>query len=520
MANEQPQQSPFINNSYLNGKPFKFQIYFWNHDGRVMKLLPGSIDELVIENNIYRWYHSGHIIFRNTKDVWERSTKKIIDKQEIDTLPYRFRNDGRDYIYIELDIPAEDDIKSSLSLDNEVHTIKLMFSVTEVGDVVSNEGEKYKKINFWDYRQQILSETNLCWATPHALKRQANNGLFKSTYLVDEPDVSLYTGDSIKDVITEALKTEKTTPQFEDDFSRGGEKIFYNSPTDSKAYDDISYILSLHTHDTNTKEPCILRCDRYTDKWSLLPISEFFKRAYIPADDGAGLPGEMCRDRFLIADESMINSEQPAFSNQARTSHFKTAMNNFWVPENTINTFEFHEASCIDCADIHNTSVVHLHNIGNKQFNVHLEESDIVNTREYIQKTVFSTMLGGEGGVFPSFVLNRTKTENRTYKSFSTPVATKCRESLEGRNRIIMDAILHGNMMKFNASGMPSRQAGVFIAVDRQGGFNDNEFDDKILGYHLTVSVKHIIKGSNYTNEIMTVKPYRWKDANFNEEQR
>lgn len=519
MSVNNPEPSPFIANSYLNGEPFKYQVYFWNSDDRVMRINTGAIKELVLDDNILEWYHSGHIIFTNTKDVFERVTKKYSQGNEVDVVPYRFRNDGRDYIFIEIDVPVEDDIKSNLSLNNEVFTIKLTFSATQVEDVIMDDGEKCKKIYFWDYRQQIFAERNLCWSSPLALKRQTNIGIFKSLYLVDEPEASVYTGDAIKDIITESLKTTKTTPKFEKDFSRGGEKFFYTSPTDSKAYDDLIYILKHHVHDTESMQPCILRCNRFTDEWSLLPIGEYYKRVHTPTDDGPGFPGPMLRDKFYIADESQPPpGENVVLTNKARTSPHHTALNNFWIPQNTINSFEFYESSNLDCMDVFNTSIVSMYEGKNKQFNIHQHDSDIENVRKYMKDTVFSTLLAGDGGADPSFVLNQTKIQNKSYKSFFSPVATKCRENLEGRNRIIMDGIMRGNTLKFTARGMPSRQAGMFISVDRRGGFNENEFDDKILGYHLTVSVRHIIKNSSYSNEIISVKPYRWQSGNFNEE--
>jgi len=517
-AGSQPSTSPLVTNNYLNGEPFKYQVFFWNNDGRTTKLLPGAIEELVLEDNICWWYHSGHVLFRNTKDCFERASLKYIAGEPIDLAPYRFRNDGRDYIFIELDVPVEDDIQSTLSLNNHVFTIRMNFAVTQVEDVIGSDGQKLKKVYFWDYRQQLLAEKNICWSSPLALKRQSNTGIFKSLYLVDEPEASLYTGDCIKDIITETLKTPTTTPVFEDDFSKGGEKLFYTSPTDSKAYDDLAYVLSLHTHDTETMEPCLLRCDRFTDKWSLTPIGKYFRDAHTQSDEGPGFPGVRTRDRFYIADESDNRSDETSvFRNEHRTSPHHSALNNFWIPQNTINNYMFHDASSLDCIDVLNTSMVNLYNIRDKQFYVHMEGGDISNVRKYLKENMFSTLMGGEGGAEPSFILNNTKITNRTYKSFSTPVATKCREALEGRNRIIMDAILRGNTMEFSVPGMPSRQAGAFVAIDRRGGFQENEYDDKLLGYHLTVSVQHVIKKNTYTNNVLTVKPYRYKPAVFND---
>ena len=510
MSGENTEAAPSTN-EYLGGRPFKFQIYFWNNDGRMIKLRGGAVKELVIEDSILRWYHHGHLIFQNTQDAFERVEKKFMGEEPVDVSPYRFRNDGRDYMIIELDVPIENDIMSAESLDNEVFTIKLMLSITETEDI-NSEGNKFKKVSFWDYRQQQMFERNLFWNSPSALKRQSNSGMFKSPYLLTEQQTSIYTGLAIKDIITECLKTPTTTPEFEEDFSKGGEKIFYNSPTNARAYEDMMYVLARHTHDTKTAEPCILRCNRYTDKWSLLPITEYFNRVYIPEAKG---PGPLTRDKFFIADQSRPMSVS---TNQSRTADKSTALNNFWNDHNLINAFEFFESSSLDAQDNFNTAVVEMHDSRTKQFDSRFELGDIESTREYMRETMFKNLLGGEGGVYPSFVLNKNRKENKTYRTTFSPVSNKCREALEGRNRTIMSMIMQGNGIKFNVPGMPSRQAGVFIAVERDGGFNDNEYDDKILGNYLTVSVKHIINKSGYANEVYSVKPYKWQKPEYNED--
>ena len=503
-----------LTNEYLDDRVFKFQVYFWNNDGRLVKIPKSTIQELVIQDNLLDWYHSGYMLFSNPKNVFERVTKKYTNGQETDVIPYRFRNDGRDYLYIEIDVPIQDDITSSESLNNEIFTIKLMCSIYNTEDVTgSGPDDKLKKVYFWDYRHQLMLEHSMFWSSAHAVKRQGNNDVARSLYLLDDTGRSVYTGDGIKDLITECLKTGENVPEFEEDFSKGGDKLFYTSPVDSKVSDDLDYLVSKHVHDNKHAEPCLLRVNRFTDKWSLLPISEYFKRAYI---SDKKIPGEYQLDKFYLGEES---SPEEVSTNRLRTPDKSTAMNNFFVDANIINDFEFLEMSATDSTTFMNTTLVHMYDHETKQFNIQLEESDIDNTRTFMKENIIGNMLGGEGGVHPNIVLNKLRKNNKNVMSQFTTDANKVKEYAIGRNRTIMTAILAGNAIKFNAKGLPSRQAGRFIAIDRDAGYNENDFDDKILGQYLVTSVVHQITNKGYNNEVIGVKPYYFKDPEFNEEE-
>lgn len=511
--NQQESGTPIVN-ELIDDRVFKYQVYFWNNDGRITRLPKSTINELVINDNILHWYHYGYMIFSNPKDIFERANKKYTDVEEIDLNPYRFRNDGRDYLYIELDIPVNDDVLNPESLNDETFTIKLLCSVYKVEDVENNSAnEKQKKVFFWDYRQQIMTERNMMWSTAKAVKRQGYTGSTKSQYLASDDDRTVYTGDAIKDLITQGLKTEQTEPKFASDFSKGGELLFYTSPAQSKMEDDLEYLLDHHVHDSKTAEPCILRCDRFTDEWSLLPISEYYNRSHNPETN---MPGEFLKDRFIIGDEA---NPPEVDTNALRTADNATAKENFWTDCNTINSFSFSEMSTLDANMFINTTAVHMYDTETKQFNIHIDESDIENTKQYMEDVVFKNILKDQSGLQASFVLNQTKKQNKNISHMFTATSTQVRDSLEGRNKTIMAAIMNGNSIEFTVKGMTSRQAGKFISVERGSGYNENDYDDKILGIYLTTGVSHIIStAKGYQNKVIAAKPYMFKKQDFNED--
>lgn len=512
-VNSQSNVTAPIINEQIDDRVFKFQVYFWNNDGKLTRIPKSTIQELVINDNILDWYHSGHMTFSNPKDVFERVTKKYQDLEEIEIDPYRFRNDGRDYLYIEMDIPVNDDILSMESMDDETFTLKLLCSIYNVEEIESdNPDKKQKRVYFWDYRQQLMVERNMMWSTAHAVKRQGYTGSTISQYLVDDNTRTVYTGDAIKDLITECLKTEQTTPRFEDDFSIGGELLFYTSPANAKATDDLKYLLNHHVHDAKNAEPCLLRCNRYNDTWSLLPISEYYNRSYDPK---TGMPGVYLKDRFIIGDEG--NAED-VDTNELRTPDSATAKNNFWVDCNTINTYSFTDMSTLDSNEFMTTRAVHMYDTKSKQFNIHVEQSDINAVKTHLETDTFKNILADSSGVEAGFVLNKNKKENKNISHSFTATATQARDSLEGRNKTMMASILAGNTIEFTVKGLTSRQAGKFISVDRGGGYTENDYDNKVLGVYLTVGVSHVVSNRGYFNRVVASKPYLFKKANFNED--
>lgn len=508
--------SPVITNELIDDRHFKFQVYFWNNDGRLVKIPKGTITELEIVDDIGTWYHSGFITIKNPKDVLERAEESYTQQDKIiDIVPYRFRNDGRDYIYIELDIPVEDDVQSTTSINNEVFSIHYLMSMYDIEDVLTgNPDDKLKRIHFWDYRQQIFAEKNLGWSTSHALKRQSNVTNYKSPHLLQDNERGCLTGDAIRDLIESTLTSPTTKPKFAANFSKGGSKVVYTSPSNSKISDDLDWLLGRHVHDTKSKEPCVLRCNRFNDEWTLMSLNDYYKKVY---NKESKAPGELLRDKFYIGNESLPDEIS---QNKQRTPSGQTALNNFFVDSNVISEYEYSPMSVIDGLEFASTNAVHIYDNLNKQFFVGMEESDIEEYKNYMEKTFLSEVYAdSQTGPMFNTVLNKSKTENKTIKHIHTYTKTKTGNTIAGRNRMIKGTIVYGDTLHFVCKGLTSRQACRFISIERDhGGAKDSEFDDKLLGNYFVTRVTHSISANGYYNEVFCTKPYTFKKHEYNTE--
>jgi len=80
-----------------------------------------------------------------------------------------------------------------------------------------------------------------------------------------------------------------------------------------------------------------------------------------------------------------------------------------------------------------------------------------------------------------------------------------------------MQGLLKGNAMSFIVKGDTTRKAGRFFSLSREGPYFESDYDDKILGIYLITNVVHKLTPSGYTNEVTGIKPYSYRNLEFNE---
>ena len=309
---------------HIDDRQYKFSVYIFNQDGAAVRIRRGAITDLVIEDNILDWYHKGHITFQNPEDVIEKATSLIIGEDvsdpKVDVTPYRFRGDCRDFLYVvfEPSLHTEPDDIGAGDINSSTYTIKQLFTIYAVEDIQSPGGsrEKLQKMYFHDYRYQMLREKNIYYSTSKEYPGEQFTGPVKNipTSQMTDNARGKYTGEIIQDILNSALLPVDTVDNFSYHWDFGSHTEFYTSPCDSKALDDLNYILDRHvSSDKYNNQPCIFRLERQTERWELLPLTEYFKRSTV---DGG--PGFLQTEHFIIsaaseADEKSIPPEKKTF---------------------------------------------------------------------------------------------------------------------------------------------------------------------------------------------------------------
>lgn len=511
----------------FDDRKFKFSLYLLNQDGNAIKIRKGAITELYIVDDITDWFHRGHVTILNPEDVIERSESIFIGDpgtdgtQRAKVTPYRFRGDCRDMLLLTFEphIDAgEFEDSMTPTLDSPVFSIKLMFTVYATEDIESPDGRKSKsqKMYFHDYRYQLLRERNLYYSTAKNMKNPGTHDVVTtSVRQMTDSNRSKPTGAIIQDILKTALPQSDTKNLFSYHWNFGSNNLFYTSPSNYRAIDDLNYVLDRHVSTSDyDHQPCMLKVERFTDRWELLPITEYFARC----KTANTLPGPYQKEHFLLSNDSEPDSvtippERKTFGKDTRTPTV-----NYHFPDiSVIDDYVFSEMNGVDCQELLSSVINHRYDEASKMFNVDLMASNVLTVQSKFQELFIDYTFGGDGGHGVSSWLpdsSRSKNFNFSVQSSWTP--NKQASFSTSRNRMLQAAFLLGNTIQFDIKGETGRQSGRWIAVDRDTNYVDNDYEMKVLGQYFVTRVTHRITSSGeYTNRIIGVKPYVYQDLRF-----
>ena len=519
----------------LDDRVHKFRVELINRDGKKVSLKKGAISELVIQDSIFNWFHEGYLIYKNPHDFLERITKRGSGAQEVDVDTWRYRLDGRDYIYIYIDVPKQDDAVEGIGpgLNNKTYTIRLLCSIYEVEDILDSTDKgssgKSKKIKFWDYRYARMQERQTCsikggWNTGQASNRIGPGRVMKKSLMQrSDSERSLYTGLAVKDFLLESLNeidpsggvTDASSGvMFADNFDTGSSTIFHSPIGDETMTDTLDILMSYHASSAETgNQPCILRVDRFTDEWSLLPIGDYYRRSYNRDTDTAG---DTQNEIFYISGELSTGEGIPNNKSKVPLQGGDIDINIHNPDTGNIGGYEFTEMSALDNP---NTVSVNMYSHTSGQFEVQQQAGDVERTRAHFQENVVDHAYGDKkSGAKASVVLNKTKKENKAINKVFSSGDSKISALVSGRNKTLKNLFFLGNAVHFPIKGMTNRQAGKIIAIERNTPYIESDFDSKLLGQYFVTSITHRISPKGYFNDIIAVKPFHFKDLKYNED--
>ena len=506
----------------FDDRRFKFGVYLVNQDSRAVKIRKGNISELVIVDDLTDWFHHGHITFTNPDDLLERVQSQLLNEgadldDTVVTVPYRFRGDARDMIYIHMEPHIAPDDQPSTSMNNIVHTFKFLFTVYAMEDILDERGKRYKKqkLYFHDYRLQMLREKTLYYSTAKNLNilgdrdtKQRSISQYNNTHREKT------TGEIIQDILTASLLTTDTKNLFSKQWEFGSSKMFYTSPSENKAIDDLNYVLDKHVSSLESaNQPCILKIQRLTERFELLPISKYFERA--TAERG---PGVYQDEHFLLSFENeAINDNIPPERKTFGKNDRHIAINHHYPDISIIDDYIFSEINGVDCQEVLNSVITHRYNESDKEFGVDLSSGNISTIHNDFQSLFIKKTYGGEkGSGYTSWLTDSTREQNLNISITSSWSPDKINSLSMGRNKKLLAAFLLGNTIEFTSRGNSSRRSGVWIAIDRENNYIDSEYEEKVLGQYFVTRVTHrITESGEYENKIIGVKPYTYRNQRF-----
>jgi len=489
------------NTKVYNRQKYQIDIVFDNQQGNTFQLNLASLVSLDIEEDNRDWYRRASLVIKNPDNILEQ---RIHTNAPL-TQYYKFRNDGRDIVYIIIKLVEDTNIKEgSTQIDYDVWGMSYKFAIFDKEEI-PGESPKLKqlKLYLWEYDQQILFETNLAWST---------NKLLPSNIIPSEATDSqklVNTGKAIRGLLTEALRNYSPVV-FTNDWDTGSSKIFYTAPANYTAYDSLSYLLKKHVSTQigtdNGSDPCILDRTRFTNKWSLTSYSTLFSRAI---NTNSVLPkmvvptaGSLQREIITLSQQGGSDSDgytfvlpQTPYNSNLPNTNFKDPVTSY------IQNINFVDMSTIDSMQEMVSTPCYSNNLTNKTFSVDFKNNDIQNVKDYIGKN-YSNKFKLYSKPDTLLTLNKTKTEALAVKNTYSYSPDKQSQLAEGRNFLLVSSLYYNTSVNFTVLGSPIRQAGTFIGIQRASGSVLDEFANKLLGQWLVNSVVHHFTDSDYTNDI------------------
>lgn len=501
---------------HFDDRKFRFCVALVNQDGYCVKLMKNSIVEMKIVDDLQTYFHHGYMIFENPDDVLEKPASTLESFFSKPKPPsYRFRNDARDLLYIKLEpFFGADEESIPVEVENQVYTIKMLFTIYSTEDITTTEGvsQKKTKIKFHDYRHQALLEKNLYYSTAKNLPGVANSSagvtqLKISPRQLSNTNRSKPTGEIVQDILRSTFLPNDTKNTFAYDWDMGGSELLYTSPSNYKAIDDLRYILSRHTSTTETRnQPSILKLDRYNNIWSFCTLETYFARGR-----AGDFPGTLQSERFLLSFQSNPDNEiiPPEPKTYGTTGN---VMVNYHFPDiSLIDDYTFVEMNGEDTQLLLNSSVTTRYDEGMKQFSLDMNSAST--TLDVYQSLYASKTLGSGGSAGSAAWTSDTSRDGFFNFNVSDSWSNEKAASLSvSRNKKLLAATMLGNTIQFYVRGDTTRRTGVWISVDKAHEYVDSEYDEKVLGQYFVIRVEHeITPAGTYRNSVIGVKPYTFK---------
>lgn len=485
--------------SVVDSQGFRFTVYLFNGVDKPTPLNKSIIKTIVVEENVRDWFIKGFLVIEDKFNILQRPWTS--EREAPPGMLYKFRNDGNDSILITIQPVLDGQPQDALK--PEVWNIELNLAIYDIQDFsFGNETAlKYKKLFFWERDFQSMTETKIHWSTASMVENAANK---------TDRDKRVFTGDAIKELITQALGPEQT---FADDWDTGSSKIFHTSSTKNNVFDDLTYLYKSHVSAIkggNTGDFSILSRNRYNREWKLEPLNSVFGKAV-----SNNKPGVYQLEHFFIGGNTQELEGQVQSISPYKTPTDKDTLSiekNIHLGQySTIEAYQFVDMASIDNVKILNSTPVYHNNNLLKQFDMDFENHDISAVKDYI-RTNYVNKLKHNNTPDVLLTLNKNKIEARVTDPVYSFGKTATDRLANGQNTMLMSSLFLNQCIVFSVQGMTHRTSNRFIGIDRIFGETENDFDNKLLGQWYVINCKHIFIEDRYVNELTCVKIHSCDD--------
>lgn len=515
---------------------------------------PAAVLGLYMSDTVNDWVVDGYITFMYLPDGAE-GLEKIKTGQSADTpiagqttaaaengetlKSYLFRGDGYDLLRVMI-MPKStpsDGPNGSGGVDLTRNDTKWMLSylfsiydVEDVNDIPQLQGAagtymKCLKLKFHDVRYQLLQTTNLEYSSAQPKNKTLETN-FESEMAPGQG--VMYTGDILRDIFDHALTNpllggcEEFKITTKDDWDKGKAELFYTSPAQWSAFDDIQYVFSHHVSEKElastgadeikANDMCLLHTERSNsfpciEEIRLTPLSKFFEKA----GGKDGTPGESQKEHFFVTSNSkevdVTNLYRAPLGGDNKNTDLKTSR------YGQIVSYSFVDMSPSVNSNMFCSTPVYSVDIGERQFNMEFKGNDVISARRLIGQSYISKLFNEGDNPEKLFLptIHQSKTDVNVFPTFSLNGNNPAVRQRNGMHHLLYTGVFQNACICFKVPGLTFRESGTFIGIDRADGCADNDYNNKVYGQWFVVKVEHVFEAGAYVNIIYAVKVHRHK---------
>ena len=504
----------------IGNQSYRIRITLSNVNTKTPFFVPYSVvNELVIQEDMVNWWTKGWISIQNDFEAIERGSPYTRTADNNNPTKYikeglfNFRQDARNKLNIRIETVVDTKV-DDINLKNTDWTMDFDFIIYEFEDIDTNSvTSKIKKFYFIDERYQMFSERNIPWSTStHG--PASNSG--KPPYQLTDKEREMHPNDAIKSIIKTSAcnnfaSTESSTlfvgfdekgsiedpniplANINDEMWNTSQSpdsnVFYTSPSNSTVMDDLDFMLN-HAIGKDG-DPVFLRLHRFTKKWELVSLVDYFK-------------GAKQLERLLINDGVEMNAAGYISRAEFNTSDPKI-INFFSTKASIITNYKYSQMSPVDEMQITNRPI-HKYDFSTGTYSIFAQENKAMEVYDKIKSfakkgNLFSHSLNETDGQIWGNV-NKTKSEGLTIKNSFYNQGTNNLNLI----KMIKDFIFLNQCIYFQNNGLTLRSPGNFIFIDKVDSGDKNTFDDRFLGQWLVTKVTHYFSKDAYLTDVYASK--------------
>jgi len=557
----------FVFDMKFNQVQYEVELWLDNSGGnsleRRLPINPNSVINLTINNTLANWSSQGTLTMMHIPDGNSGiGTAGITNNTQYTN--YVFRNDGLDLLRVRMKPKLNPTNGRGYSAsDGKFWTLSYLFSIYDREEIDLPQGElnatsnkaKALKLYFWDCWYQRLNTRVIQFSTGLSNKAKQDptldNGLqgvlrtgeaikeIIDLGLSESPDQTKYNGSAFPDpsINPGADFTYDVTPGIGADFDIGAANIFFTAPAFATAYDCLMYVYNKHVSSaqiasTSGPQPprgggrfsnqifdfCILSKEKGPDEKSvgqltLKPMSSFFEKA----GSSASGPGEYQIEHFIL--QSYFDNDTPSKTYRAPKSNSASENVDISSPGYSyISNYRFVDiAAEINSLEFCNRPV-HSFDFRGRAWNIEYNNNSVLTARKFIAEKYISKLYkqGGDGEKLFLPVLEEEKKDRNFNPVFSPDGDNPNIRQNIGLQKLLKLGVFENAAINFRTLGLPFRESGRFIAIDKINGADAGEFEDKFYGQWFIIDIKHIFESEIYYNDITAVKVHRFNTLPIN----